>query len=97
MGANHVVMSRTRGTDHVFMQAVGVQGFQFIQDPLDYSSRLHHTNVDTFDHLKADMRQGSIVLASLLLDAANADKALPRPPMPTEPVPTDPYAYPDEE
>src|SRR3546814_4311250 len=72
MGANHVVMSRTGGTDHVFMQAVGVPGFQFIQDPLDYSSRLHHTNVDTFDHLKAeDMRQGSIVLASLLLDAAN--------------------------
>src|SRR3546814_17104892 len=91
-------MSRTGGTDHVFMQAVGVPGFQFIQDPLDYSSRLHHTNVDTFDHLKAeDMRQGSIVLASLLLDAANADKALPRPPMPTEPMPTDPYAYPDEE
>src|SRR3546814_8768314 len=67
MGANHVVMSRTGGTDHVFMQAVGVPGFQFIQDPPDYSSRLHHTNVDTFDHLKAeDMRQGSIVLASLL-------------------------------
>ncbi|HVI99222.1 MAG TPA: M20/M25/M40 family metallo-hydrolase [Sphingomonas sp.] len=98
MGANHVVMSRTGGTDHVFMQAVGVPGFQFIQDPLDYGSRLHHTNVDTFDHLKAeDMRQGSIVLASLLLDAANADKALPRPPLPTQPVPTDPYAYPEDE
>jgi hypothetical protein len=98
MGADHVVMNRTGGTDHVFMQAIGIPDFQFIQDPLDYGSQVHHTNIDTFDHLKAeDMRQGSIVLASLLLSAANADKALPRPPMPTEPVVTDPFAYPEDE
>ncbi|WP_419808235.1 M20/M25/M40 family metallo-hydrolase [Sphingomonas sp.] len=94
MGATAVVIRPTGGTDHVFMQAIGVPGFQFVQDPLDYDSRIHHSSIDTFDHLKADdMRQGSIVLASVLLQAANAAQALPRPPVPTKPVVTDPYAY----
>ena len=94
MGANTVAVRPTGGTDHVFMQAVGVPGFQFIQDPLDYDSRIHHSSIDTFDHLKADdMRQGSIVLASVLLSAANAERPLPRPPVPTRPVVTDPFAY----
>ncbi|WP_425230664.1 M20/M25/M40 family metallo-hydrolase [Sphingomonas sp.] len=94
MGASTVVMRPTGGTDHVFMQAVGIPGFQFIQDPLDYDSRIHHSSIDTFDHLKADdMRQGSIVLASVLLQAANAAQALPRSPVPTRPVVTDPFAY----
>ncbi|MDE0878695.1 MAG: M20/M25/M40 family metallo-hydrolase [Sphingomonas bacterium] len=94
MGASTVVMRPTGGTDHVFMQSVGVPGFQFIQDPLDYGSRVHHSGIDTFDHLKADdMRQGSMILASVLLSAANADKPLPRPPLPTQPVTTDPFAY----
>ncbi len=98
MGASTVVVRPTGGTDHVFMQQVGVPGFQFIQDPLDYESRIHHSSADTFDHLKADdMRQGSIVLASVLLSAANADKALPRPPLPTRPVVTDPYGYSDDD
>jgi len=98
MGATNVVIRKTGGTDHVFMQAVGVPGFQFIQDPLDYGSRVHHTNIDTFDHLKGDdMRQASVILASFLLNAANADHALPRPPLPTQPVVTDPYAYSDDD
>jgi len=96
MGAGNVVQRTTGGTDHVFMQAVGVQGFQFIQDPLDYGSRIHHSSADTFDHLKGeDMRQASVVLAGVLLAAANADKALPRPPMPTQPASTNPFAYTD--
>jgi Zn-dependent M28 family amino/carboxypeptidase len=98
MGASNVVLRPTGGTDHVFLQQVGVPGFQFIQDPLDYGSRIHHTSADTFDHLKADdMRQASIVLASVLLSAANADKALPRTPLPTKPVVTDPYGYSDDD
>ena len=98
MGANTVALRPTGGTDHVFMQAIGVPGFQFIQDPLDYDSRVHHSGVDTFDHLKADdMRQGSIVLASVLVSAANAEKALPRSPLPTKPAVTDPFAYPDDD
>lgn len=98
MGAKDVVIRKTGGTDHVFLHAVGVPGFQFIQDPLDYDSRVHHSGIDTFDHLKGnDMRQASIILASFLVNAANADKALPRPPLPTKPVTTDPFAYSDEE
>lgn len=98
MGAGNVVQRTTGGTDHVFMQAVGVQGFQFIQDPLDYGSRTHHSSADTFDHLKADdMRQASVVLAGVLLAAANADKALPRPPVPTQPATTRPFDFTDND
>ena len=62
-----VVASRidnTGGTDHLSFDRVGVPGFQFIQDPLDYGSRVHHTSIDTYDHLKAqDLRQAPVVLA----------------------------------
>lgn len=96
MGAGAVVAAPTGGTDHVFMQSVGVPGYQFIQDPLDYSSRLHHSAIDTFDHLKADdMRQGATVLAGMLLQAADSAKTLPRMPMPTKPAVTDPFKYSD--
>ena len=94
MGATAVVAAPTGGTDHVYMQAVGVPGFQFVQDPLDYGARLHHTSIDTFDHLKAeDLRQAAVVMAGMLLAAANSDKELPRPPLPTQPLPTDPFKY----
>ena len=60
LGAGNVVMSTTGGTDHVFVQSIGLPGFQFIQDPLDYARRVHHSNLDTLDHLKADdIRQGA--------------------------------------
>jgi carboxypeptidase Q len=96
LGAGTVVMKQTSGTDHVFMQDVGIPGFQFIQDPLDYGSRLHHSNLDTFDHLKADdMRQGATVLAGVLLQAAESEKILPHEPIPTEEQPTDPFKYAD--
>jgi hypothetical protein len=94
MGADAVVASKTGGTDHVFMQAVGLQGFQFIQDPLDYESRVHHSSIDTVDHMRGDdLRQASVVMAGMLLAAANSDKELPRPPLPTQPSPTDPFKY----
>ncbi|MDQ0250471.1 hypothetical protein J2W22_002535 [Sphingomonas kyeonggiensis] len=97
MGASTVAIQKTEGTDHQFMQAVGIPAFQFIQDPLDYETRVHHTQLDTFDHLKAtDMRQAAIILAAFLLDAANADKPLPRLPIPTQPNVTDPFAAPAE-
>lgn len=98
LGMTMVATAPTTGTDHVFMQSVGAPGFQFIQDPLDYGTRTHHSSADTFDHLKGDdLRQGATILAAFLLNAANADKALPRPPMPTKPAVTDPYAYPEGE
>jgi hypothetical protein len=96
LGAGKVVMGTTGGTDHMFLQSLGLPAFQFVQDPLDYGSRLHHTSIDSFDHLKADdMRQGAVVLAGVLLQAANSDKALPREPLPSGEVVTDPFKYED--
>ena len=98
LGMTFVASGRTGGTDHVFMQSVGAPGFQFIQDPLEYGSLTHHSSVDTFDHLQEeDMRQGATILASFLLNAANAETPLPRPPVPTKPAVTNPYAYTDPE
>ncbi|HET9810598.1 MAG TPA: M20/M25/M40 family metallo-hydrolase [Sphingomicrobium sp.] len=94
MGADKVVAGKTGGTDHVFMQAIGIQGYQFIQDPLDYGSRVHHSSIDTVDHMRGDdLRQASVVLAGMLLAAANSDEVLPRPPLPTQPTATDPFKY----
>jgi len=96
MGAGTVVAAKTGGTDHVFMQAVGIQGYEFIQDPLDYETRVHHSSIDTLDHMRGDdLRQAAVVLAGVLLEAANSDKELPRPPLPTQPSRTDPFAYQD--
>jgi Zn-dependent M28 family amino/carboxypeptidase len=100
MDAGRVVAADTSGTDHVFMQAVGVPAYQFIQDPLDYSTRTHHSNADTFDHLKSeDMRQAAVVMAGMLWQSANSAKTLPRQPLPAQPVVTDPFKVkdPDEE
>jgi hypothetical protein len=96
MGANAVVSEPTGGTDHVFLSRLGLPGFQFIQDPLDYGSRVHHTDLDVFDHLRpADMRQAAVILATVLIAAANSEKPLPRKVLPTQPAVTDPFAYPD--
>ena len=97
MGATTVSLRNSGGTDHVYMQAVGIPGYQFIQDPLDYSARIHHTSIDSYDHLKPeDMRQAAIILASFLLNAANRDEPLPRMPLPTQPTPSDPFEYPQD-
>lgn len=79
-----------QSTDHVSFDAVGLPGFQFIQDPLDYFTRLHHTHVDSFDHaVPEDMKQAAVVLATLVYNAAIADARLPRKPMPTAPSATE--------
>jgi carboxypeptidase Q len=99
MGASAVVVQQTGGTDHVGMARLGVPAFQFIQDPLEYESIVHHSNLDTFDHLRAqDLRQAAVILASVLLSAANADKPLPHNVLPTRPNESDPFKYdnPDE-
>jgi carboxypeptidase Q len=96
LGAGAVVSEPTGGTDHVFLSRLGLPAFQFIQDPLDYESRVHHTDLDVFDHLRPmDLRQASVVLATVLMAAANSEKPLPRKALPTQPAITDPFAYPD--
>lgn len=95
MGATSVSLRNSGGTDHVYMQTVGIPGYQFIQDPLDYGSRTHHTSIDSYERLKPeDLRQSAIIMASFLLNAANRDQPLPRMPVPTQPTPTDPFEYP---
>jgi len=94
MGANKVVAGPTSGTDHEYFQSVAIPGYQFIQDPLDYETRVHHSNIDTLDHLNGDdLRQAAVIMASVLLSAANSDKDLPKAPLPTQPLPSDPFKY----
>jgi Zn-dependent M28 family amino/carboxypeptidase len=88
LGADTVTQRDTGGTDHLPFDAVGLPGFQFIQDGLDYATRTHHTHVDTFDHARAeDLIQASIVLASFAWHAAEREQRLPREPMPEYPEP----------
>jgi len=94
LGASTVVSGDTGATDHVFMDAIGLPAFQFIQDPLDFSARLHHTSIDTFDHLRPDdLRQAATVMAGVLAAAANDKDELPRKPLPQAPAVTDPFKY----
>jgi carboxypeptidase Q len=96
LGAAAVVAQPTTSTDHQLISRLGLPAFQFIQDPLDYGTRVHHTDLDTFDHLRAeDLRQASVVLAALLLDSANSSTPLPRKVIPSQPRLTEPFHYPD--
>ena len=83
LGVTTLTNRDTRGTDHLSFDAVGLPAFQFIQDPLDYSTRTHHSELDTFDHAPAgDMMQAAAVLASFVYDAATRPEMLPRKPLP---------------
>ena len=83
LGVTHVTNRTTGGTDHLSFDAVGIPGFQFIQDPMDYMPRTHHSNMDTYDRVqKGDMLQMVAVLSSFVVNAANLDQKLPRKPLP---------------
>ncbi len=83
LGASTVSQRSVGATDHVSFDRVGLPGFQFIQDELDYMSHTHHTNTDVYDHLDADdLVQASVVLASFLYDAASRPGMMPRKPLP---------------
>jgi carboxypeptidase Q len=92
LGAATLTIRNTGGTDHESFDSVGLPGFQFIQDPLDYGSRTHHSSLDVYDHVQpADMMQASAVLASFVYHAATRPEMLPRKPMP-RPLPPRPAA-----
>ena len=96
LDANAVVANPTGSTDHVGLVRLGLPAFQFIQDPLDYDSTVHHSSADSFDHLRADdLRQASAVMASVLLSAANSDKVVPANVLPSRPDDSDPFRYKD--
>jgi Zn-dependent M28 family amino/carboxypeptidase len=83
LGATTVTINNTGGTDHLSFDAVGIPGFQFIQDPLEYDTRTHHTNMDTYDHLVPDdLKQASAIVASFVYNTAQRDEKLPRKELP---------------
>ncbi|MGB8191862.1 MAG: M20/M25/M40 family metallo-hydrolase [Chitinophagaceae bacterium] len=83
LGATTVTLQNTGGTDHLAFDAIGLPGFQFIQDEIEYDSRTHHTNMDSFDHLQADdLKQAAIIVASFVYHAAMRDQKIPRKPAP---------------
>jgi hypothetical protein len=85
LGATTVTMNRTGGTDHESFDGVGLPGFQFIQDEMDYETRTHHTNMDLYERLvKADLEQAAVVMTSFAWNAAQRDQMLPRKPVPKE-------------
>ena len=83
LGVTTLTMRNTGGTDHLSFDAVGIPGFQFIQDDLDYESRTHHSNQDVYERLQpADLKQIATVEAIFVYDAAMRDQMLPRKPLP---------------
>jgi carboxypeptidase Q len=82
-GVSAISIRNTGGTDHLSFDAVGLPGFQFIQDPLDYGTLTHHSDMDTFDHVQApDLMQAAAVIATVVYDAANRPEMLPRKELP---------------
>ncbi len=83
LGATTVSIRKTGGTDHLSFDAVGLPGFQFIQDPVEYQTRTHHSNMDVYDRIVAgDLKQMTAIVASFVYDAAIRQEMLPRKPLP---------------
>jgi hypothetical protein len=87
LGMTTLTIRNTGGTDHLSFDAVGLPGFQFIQDPLDYDTRTHHSNMDVYERIQEpDMKQMAVIVASFVYLTANRDEMIPRKPLP-KPVP----------
>jgi Zn-dependent M28 family amino/carboxypeptidase len=85
LGAATLTISNTGGTDHLSFDAVGLPGFQFVQDEIEYDSRTHHSNQDVFDRIQGDdMKQAATIMAAFVYNAAMRDEKLARKPMPAK-------------
>ena len=83
VGMTTLAIRNTGGTDHLSFDAVGLPGFQFIQDPVEYGSRTHHSNMDVYERIQApDMMKNAVVVASFVYLTANRNEKLPRKPLP---------------
>jgi carboxypeptidase Q len=83
LGVTTISNRSVGGTDHLSFDAVGIPGFQFIQDPMDYATRTHHSDMDTYEHLQpADLKQIAVVEAIFVYNAAMRDQMIPRKPLP---------------
>jgi len=88
LGADTLTLASTGGTDHLSFDAVGLPGFQFIQDELEYNTRTHHGNMDVYDRTVADdLKQASAIMAAFVYQAAMRDEKVPRKPAPAAPRP----------
>jgi carboxypeptidase Q len=82
-GAKTLTLSNTGGTDHLSFDRIGLPGFQFIQDEVEYDERTHHSNQDNYDRIQADdMKQASTIMAAFIYQSAMMDEKMPRKPMP---------------
>ncbi len=82
LGAATLSISNTFGTDHLSFDAIGLPGFQFIQDEIEYDTRTHHSNQDVFDRIQADdLKQAATIMAAFIYNAATREEKLPRKPM----------------
>ncbi len=85
MGASTLTINNTGGTDHQSFDAIGLPGFQFIQDPIEYSPLTHHSNQDNFDRIIADdIKQNATIMAAFAYQTAMMDEKLPRKPLDAE-------------
>ncbi len=83
LGAETLTIQNTGGTDHLAFDGVGIPGFQFIQDEVEYDTRTHHSNMDVWDRVQADdMKQAATIMAAFVYNAAMRDQKLPRKPLP---------------
>lgn len=83
LGMHAQTMRNTTGTDHLTFDAVGIPGFQFIQDPIEYGTRTHHSNQDVYERIQAtDMMKNAVIVAAFVYNAANRDALLPRKELP---------------
>ena len=83
MGATTLTMQNTGGTDHLSFDRIGLPGFQFIQDEIEYDTRTHHSNQDVYDRIQADdMKQAATIMAAFVYQTAMMDEKFPRKPMP---------------
>ncbi|MBI5771570.1 MAG: M20/M25/M40 family metallo-hydrolase [Verrucomicrobia bacterium] len=84
LGAETLSIANTGGTDHLSFDNVGLPGFQFIQDELEYWTRTHHGNMDVYDRVVADdLKQASVIMAAFAYQAAMRDEKIPRKPVPS--------------
>src|SRR5947207_4962237 len=96
LGVDTLTMRSTGGTDHLSFDAVGIPGFQFVQDPIEYETRTHHSNMDVYDRLQSDdLRQAAVIVASFVYNAAMREQMLPRKPI-EKPLPKEPEPKEDE-
>jgi hypothetical protein len=79
LGAKTLTMSNTGGTDHLSFDRIGLPGFQFIQDEIEYDTRTHHSNQDVFDRIQGDdMKQAATIMAAFVYQTAMMDEKMPR-------------------